>query len=477
MAKNLSLSQKRLNRVGAFIFSLLACFLPFQMEFYMPQLFGVTLTPVNVLGLFLLILLLFRIVVFLRIPKIPNISLWLLFLTIASISYAFGPRITGPLQGVWVILRLALLPMLFYVGAVVFLTKSDIYQFVKILACSSALAGLFAVIQTLSGGEFLGGYITNGRYLGLLQMLPPEVISGVEGNRVAKLYLVRTNFYRGHGTFYDHNGFGAYLAVTASLSWGLFRSAAHKQRWFWFLVFLAQVLGSIATFSRSSWAALLAGVSVAIGIEIFLLNRKRSKSWLIRFTLSLIVLLSVPGFIALRTEKIRQHFVSIFNPGEVPEFTWRQMIWNTAFQKIASQPLVGSGTQDVYTAVNRQGNLTSYGAHNLLIGIAFELGIIALIIFLFFVLKLFLSGWWCIRYAPLLSDRMVGLGLIVAGISFTVAGVGSSLVGIENMAILFWLLVGLSVSLKRNIKQEFKRVSGVQSENFDGRISTMATSN
>ncbi len=441
------LSQKQLKRIGVFILCLLAFFIPYQMEFYVPQLFGAVLSPVNILGIILFTLLVFKILATQRLPRIPYGVWWLLFVIVASIAYALGPRATSPLQGLWVIFKLAIVPPLFYVGAVVFLTDSDIRQIIKIVAISAALAGLVAVVQTVSGGRLLDGYLTNHRYLGFLQPLLQEVVT--DDTLLTNLYLAGTNLYRGHGTFYTANSFGAFISVTACLTWGLLRSSTGKRRWFWLFIFVAQVMGSVASFSRSSWAALAVGIGIAVLLEVILIGGKQSVSRLIRFMPGFLVLLIIIGVVVSRSEKVAEHFVTIFNPAKVPEFTWRQTVWKTALHEIKKHPWIGSGETDVYAMTDWTGTKTSYSAHNLFVGIAYELGIPSLMIFLFFAANLFHSAWRYIKHTTLIPERMLAVGVLAAGVSFLVAGVGSVLLYVENMATLFWLMVGLANKINR----------------------------
>lgn len=452
------LSQRWLRHIGEFVFCLLAFFIPYQMEFYVPQLFGVTLTPVNVLGFVLLSLFLGGLLISSRVPVIPYWSWWLCFLILASAAYAFGPRIVGPFQGVWVVFRLALVPLLFYVGAVMFLTLPVIRRVIKLLAISAGVAGLIAVVQMLSGGQILGGYITNQRYLGVLQPLPPEVLAGYSNSLVTNLYLAGTTIYRGHGTFYTSNGFGAFISAATCLSWGLMRGTTGKRRWFWLMVFVAQVMGSIASFSRSSWAALVAGVGVAVLVEVILLGGKRPISRIIRFVPVFLMLIILVYVIASHSEKMIDHFITIFTPTKVSEFQWRQIVWKTALEGITAHPWIGSGTDSAFTVTDWSGRMTSYSAHNLFIGIAYELGSLNLIIFLFFAVNSFRAAWYSSKYATLISDRMLAVGLLATCVSFMVAGVGSALMCIENMAVLFWLLVGLAVRLQRETIQYYGNV-------------------
>jgi O-antigen ligase len=189
------------------------------------------------------------------------------------------------------------------------------------------------------------------------------------------------------------------------------------------------------------------------------------------------VLAVIIGVIVTRSEKVANHFITIFSPEETSEFQWRQLVWENALEKITVNPWIGSGTDSAFTVVDWNGVETSYSAHNLLIGLAYELGVLNLIIFLLFLASLFRSAWRCVKYAPLPSDRLLAIGFIAVGVSFLVSGVGSALMNIENIAALFWLMVGLAVTLRREARQYYRRIQEVPHENSDGRIPAMATSN
>ncbi len=436
-------SQKQLNRACVYIFYLLAFFIPFQLDFNIPQLFGISITPIIVLCFALLFFLIIKVLLFQRLPIISHWQWWLLFVLMASLAYAMGPQVKGLAQGMWIIFRFAFVPLLFYAGATIFLTPADVQKVVKIIAVSAALTGLIAALQTLSTGSLLSGYLTNQRYLGLFHPLPSNAVAERLNNLSGTVYLSGTNIYRGHGAFYSHNGFGAFISVTAGLSWGLLRSA-RKYKWFWLAVFIAQVIGVITSFSRSSWAAAVAGIGIAVVLELMVIGKKRFALRVVKLAPVLLALVIIVGVMVGFSEKIAEHFLTIFTPEKVPQFQWRQMVWETALQKIGKHPWIGAGAPDVFTITDLSGSTTNYGAHNLLIGIAYEMGILNLGLFLLFTTSLFNSAWHCVKHSPLISDRMLGVGFVAAGVAFFVAGVGSALLTIENMAALFWVLAGLA---------------------------------
>jgi O-antigen ligase len=452
-----------------------ALFLPFQMEFHLPQLYGASLTPLNVLGALLLLLILFKVLVSMRFLALPRFGWWALFVALAALAYALGP-VTSPLQGAWAVFRLALLPPLFYLGATMSLNEAAVWRAVKLLAISSAVAGLIAVAQMASGGRLLSGYTTNFRYLGLLQPLPPEVVADYGGDMRWKLYLAGTNFYRGHGTFYTHNGFGAFISITACLTWGLLRGAQARRRWLWVLVLVLQTMGAIATMSRSAWAALIAGIGVAIFMEV--LFSKKSSPLLIAVSITPLfaLLLGVILAVVRSSRKVAERFTSLLSPQSAPEFQWRLLVWDATLKKIVRQPFLGSGTGDAFTVVDWAGKVTSYSAHNLFIGIAYELGVFPLMILLIFMVMGLRSAWFAFRQAPELPERMLALGLLSASVSFVVSGIGSALLSVENLAVLFWLMVALAVNLRHGVVQSCLSNTEVQREDTDGGVPTLATS-
>lgn len=426
---------------------LFAFFLPYQLEFTSPQLFGATLNPQNVLIIALLAILFLKLWSAQRIPAVPLLGWWSAFVLLSCISFALGPLIFNPVQGMWVVYRMAMVAPLTYLVACLFLpTPDQVRQMMMILAFSAAVAGLIAVVQIASSGQMLSGLGTNHRYLGLLQPLPPEVVEKFVSGK-----LTDTNIFRGHGTFYTHNYFGAFLSMTICLTWGVLRGAWGWRRWGWSLVLAAQLVGSIATFSRTAWVATLAGLGAAFLAEIWFARNRRAVTLVIRLTPLLILVALVVLVSALQFKEVTAHFATTFNPTQVSEFQWRLLVWKLAGSQIMEQPWLGAGTSAImkvpYYFKDRV-----FDAHNLFLDVAYSRGLITLGLFVFFVWQLLQSAWYWCRQAEARPERKMAVGVLAAGMALLVSGFANGLMFIDNTASLFWLMLGVAITMSQRHK-------------------------
>lgn len=405
--------------------------------------FGIIFTPMLVLSLLIPLIILLEILVANRVRFIPMFGWWLTFVGLGAITYAQSPGVVGSIQGIWFIFRLALAGSLIYPAYCWFLNKRQYIQtFLTIAAVSAALSGLIALIQTISNGNLLSGVMTNDRFLGFLWMFPPDTLG--EDPAVLQYSSFINNIFRGHGTFYRANAFGAFMSIIIGLTWGLFRQARGRRQVFFGVLLGAQLVGILVTLSRTAWAAVLAAIAAAVFVETFFWGTKRlSRRQVQLLIISVFFGIMVLG-IALQSNAASERLVSLLNPGQVPEFQWRIYIWKQAFQSIAAHPWFGTGT---FTVVSNDINVGKgdFGAHNLFIGIAFERGLPALCIFLFLLGRFFTSTWKWLRseYLPL-SEKAFLTGLFSAGIAFIVAGMGSQVFDNENIVILFWILLAIA---------------------------------
>ncbi len=434
-------SKNNFHRLCVWLFYGLMFFLPFEIDFEIQNFYNLWITPLILLAILLFFL--FLLVVFLskKLPKIPHLSLVIIYGLGISVSYLKGFQLTSDFQILWVVFRLAWLPIILYLVALKFLNQKSSLMALKILSISASISSLFAVIQTISGGEIFGGFITNQRYLGLFQKIPEWIVSGRMGN----LYLMPQAIYRGHGGFHSSNLFGAFLSLTMCISWFLWRSSK-RNRWVWLLMLILQGLGIIVTFSRSAWAAILSALWLAIVLEVIYLSKSNLDVKIVTLTfLSIILGISILTLLSI-SEELRSRFISLFNPLNVPEFVWRLEVWEQAIGEIIKHPLFGTGTYDVVVLPDRSGNLISYGAHNLFVGLAYQNGLISLMIFVYILWHgFFYRSWYLLRRCVNLEGRYFGIGIYTAGVALVVSGIGSSLMAYENISFFFWILIGMVV--------------------------------
>jgi len=437
----------------------LVFFIPFQAE--VEVAFGARISPQS-LGSAALALVLFLTLLSQRSDKalrVPYLSLWLAYLFIGTLAVAAGPLMKGASQGLWTLYRVVWSVPLIYLGIWVSLDRpQSIYRAIAWLTIGASLGALAAIIQTLSVGRLLSGLGTNYRYMGFLTLLPPETVATYSGpNLRDRLFLRGTNIFRGHGTFLSHNGFGVVLCVTVLLSWGLIRGAKGKARWFWLGMWVMQLGGLVVTFSRSAWAA------VAVGLLLIILwgfrTMLRKPGALLGIVLIVFVVAIVAIAAALRFPNLLGHFSSIFSPTQVPEFQWRLWVWHFALAQIIRHPVIGLGTSIINNAEAQIPRAAEqFSSHNLWVDIAYQRGLIALGIFILFNGLFFrnaLKLMWDKDNSPMVTS--LALSLLAGGIAFFVSGMGSPSMMHNNLAMLFWFLLGALTSLSGSASRKSKR--------------------
>jgi hypothetical protein len=441
----------------------LAAFIPFQVEFFFEQLSGARVSPETLGAALLILLFLLRgLLPGLHTRKIinaPYLNLILVFLLLSSFAIAKGPTVTSIAQGFWAVYRTVWVAPLLYFGVWVFLRDmKTIRQSLVWLVTGASFGAFTAVVQTITGGKLLSGIGANYRYLGFLNPLPPEVVASLSGKFIPLLYLGRTKIFRGFGSFYTANGLGVLLCVSIFITWGLSASGTGKKRWLWMGLLGIQVLGIVATFSRSAWAAVVAGVGILLlpGILKWVKHPIRLPKVLIASLV--LACFSLPLIFA--NSNIRTRLLSIFTPTQVNEFTWRVAIWDYAGKQILRNPILGMGTSiidNTIVQIHDPNQIESFSTHNLFFDLAYQRGLIVLALYLIFWIVFFISAWK--RYKsdlyPDQQERKLMLGLITSGIAYIISGIGNASMMTENLATLFWFLFGVVIAWERlNLKQK-----------------------
>jgi hypothetical protein len=430
----------------------LAACIPFQVEILLAQLSGARLSPQTLGAILLIFMFLMRGLLnenhSHKILNIPYIKILIVYLLFGSLAIAAGPSVTGFFQGIWSIYRTVWAAPLIYFA--VWLYLKDLKSFrqpLVWLALSASVGSITAIVQTATRGQYLSGIGTNYRYLGFLVPLPPEVITSVSGKYIASLYLGSTNIYRGYGAFLTPNGFGVLLCITIFITWGLFASGTSKKRWIWIGLLGLQVLGLITTFSRSAWAAAVAGVGILL-LPVF--KKWISKPFRIPKALIatiVIALVVVPFFIS--NSYLRTRLFTAFTPTQVNEFSWRVIIWNYAIPQMIRHPILGLGTSTIDNTIahiQASSSVDSFSTHNLYIDIAYQRGLISLALFLLFTFFIFRSALRIYSKSNNPNDKKLVLGLMAGVVAFLVSGIGIAAMSIENIATMYWLLFGIVIT-------------------------------
>jgi len=432
----------------------LAFFFAFQIEMDLPWLGGATLSSPTIGAISLIILIVLAALTSRpwlgRLVHTPELGILIIFLGFSSAAIATGPNISGIAQGLWAIFRIVWVGPIFFLFVWMFVRNPRQIRWLLVCISGGATIGsAIAIIQTATSGRLLSGLLTNYRYLGFLLPLPADLVSDYSNELTVKLFLGNTNIYRGHGTFFASNVFGVFLSTVIFITWGLYRSASRKTRPLWLITLIIQVFGVLSTFSRSAWAAIVGVIALLILWNFRGALHSKAAIRTIFFLTGVLVLAAIGA--SFFFPNVIDHFTTILNPSNVPELTWRFLVWDYTKQQIFRDPLLGVGTSTIDNSVAQipgSGPLTKFSSHNLLIDIAYQRGLLVLVCFMILTLNFF----WKLIKTIKLQKRLgkttdLSLALLAAGAAFFISGMGSASMTTENLATLLWSLFGLSLSL------------------------------
>jgi len=175
-------------------------------------------------------------------------------------------------------------------------------------------------------------------------------------------------FNRIYGTFVHPNVFGQYLLIVFFLVF-YFISNHRGNRVFWIGSYLVLFLITIEiyyTFARGVWIALFVSLILYI-----LCYRGLGKKFFYLLALALLISLVYGNF--------QERFVDISHSSSrnMSSWHWRVMVWSKTVSSIKEHPIIGHGL-----GMYRQ--KFYFAAHNDYLRIAYEIGILGLIFYLFF---------------------------------------------------------------------------------------------
>ncbi len=171
--------------------------------------------------------------------------------------------------------------------------------------------------------------------------------------------------------FPDPHIFSFYLGLIAPFSLGLFFITKKP---FWLISFFILIIADIFTFSRGGYVGLFGGIFVGL----FLLwpqIKTRTRHFIMLSFVSCVILLFIPQ------NPITGRFISSFDHSDTSN-THRIELWTTAIHEVTLRPFIGTGL-GVYTyTINPLATYrTPIYAHNTILDITVELGLIGLFFF------------------------------------------------------------------------------------------------
>lgn len=224
--------------------------------------------------------------------------------------------------------------------------------------------------------------------------------------------------------------------------------------WFVLLVLVSSILAAYWTYSRGFLIALLIAV---LAVSYFAWDNKKLKWGVVAIVLLVSILIfTIPG--------LSERFVSVFT-GDDNSTNVRLVMWQGTWRLIKAHPIFGAGLSgfpslyDQYREA-RHIELLKY-PHNIILNFWVELGIIGLASFIWLfvlVFKLIFEKLKKVREKIIEQDyKFLLLGLLAAFIMIIVHGMIDVPYFKNDLAVMFWGIIGLLVVIGADTLQSEKK--------------------
>ncbi|ACI20928.1 O-antigen ligase family protein [Thermodesulfovibrio yellowstonii] len=251
--------------------------------------------------------------------------------------------------------------------------------------------------------------------------------------------------------------------VIPFIFWGLIYLQDKKQKFFLILALVINLLALHITFVR-------AGI-IALGLHVFFSSLLLLKEKKFFISLLLVILLSILTFVYIekkmfremhteRIPSISEYFkmkpeeIAGYNPSSMKQ---RLAMWKTAIDKISENPFYPHGYgRFLFGKTVRNENNKHFiypQTHNTFIGIAFELGIQGLIVFLWMITAFFIV---CLKYWLKSQDTLIkyfSASLMTMMVGYWVNNFFGSFDG-DDSKLLFMMLLGIGMAVMHRIPRE-----------------------
>lgn len=215
------------------------------------------------------------------------------------------------------------------------------------------------------------------------------------------------------------------------------------------MLFLLSVfmLFTLINSHRSVWLA------TGVAILLLLLLKQLSLSRQIQFALAVFSAILIAGYLMTIfgldiTAFVEERFMAFTSYEQDSTASWRYYLWMEALQKIRERPLSGAGLGLHFQLVDPQGNLITTSPHNLYITIAYQIGVVGLVLYLGFVAQLLWRFRSAMRRMITPVDRTILLSAAIALIAT------STYYAAYVFSHITWIFVGIAVGVVIRLKRE-----------------------
>jgi putative inorganic carbon (HCO3(-)) transporter len=272
------------------------------------------------------------------------------------------------------------------------------------------------------------------------------------------VYEYRDTDERVGGIFDEPNFLGAFFNYYMFLPLGFFlMNMGNKLYWLFLIPFLICFRGVMVTFSRAAYLAFATGL---YGITFF-----SSKFLMVLLILVTLFLFKNPAFLP---EGIRYRFAQTFEKPSIPvgsaHYTTEALdkstsdrfrLWNAASWMIQEHPVFGVGYNAFEPRVlHYYPGSELYDPHNSYLLIASEMGIPALLIFIWILLGIFWGTWQVYRKTKDPFMKAFALGFLGGFFSLLMSNLYGSRFNSAELSYYFWILAALLMRLKLDLNKE-----------------------
>lgn len=340
------------------------------------------------------------------------VALISLLLVAATASIFVGPELRAA-AGIWKAYFIE--PVLFLVVLASVIKKEDLNKLMQFLGWSVFLVSLVAIYQKITGD------------------LIPNPFWAAEASR------------RVTGVFDYPNALALYLApiVILLLGWLAAQSKMKKHLVLIYLLLFIAAPWAVLYFTKSKGALL----GVFAGLVIYVIFSKAKRKYYIAGLMGVIILVGV----AIGTNRLDIRGRGTVEGGD--SISTRLEMWGETWQMLRERPLLGaglSGYQEGVAEFHQKEYIEIYlYPHNLWLNFWSETGLLGLLAFLG------LLAWFYNR--GLRSPGEWQVGLMAAMGVIVVHGLVDVPYFKNDLAVLFWLLIGMMVILKHSKIREIKK--------------------
>lgn len=344
--------------------------------------------------------------------------------------------------------------LLFAMGGVV--TSGGISSFRSAMTYAVLMLCYFMVVNLFDSRDWLGRCV-------IAIAVPSVLISlyGLFGYALSGMpsKWIDTSMFHGISNravsiFENPNVLATYLILTAPFIWICVfnKKISAKLRFCASVGAISSAVCIVLTWSRGAWMGIIAALLV-----FSLINYKYSLKYI------LIAVLTSPIWGRIIPKNVTSRFMSIGNLADSSTY-YRLYTWKGSLKMIADYWITGIGVGEsaftqIYPLYSYIGIETTVHSHNLFLQIAIELGVVALIVYLFTIFLVFQKGFWCLNNS---SDKWVKLFA-----SASISGLTAALVhGMVDhiwynyrVFFMFWIVtalvcVSVEVCRKENLKND-----------------------